>query len=383
MMAETRRPGRPKKSATNAQIPATETAATESPDTSASPVGQLEFSSADGLGAMKDIDLVPIPTDLDDLSSFLNLVNMKNNVDVMNFDSATPLQLPAFNQYSGPIKRTQPVLDMHQCLKELSELNVELHAQINKAKPKYGNGKLGTYICIDASSGRDQSGYTFGELALLAIQKYYRIIETVELLRRQSAEDQENSNIADLHNSMGMFDTQLDLFPEVASTGLPSPEPYYDGLYSWKSLEIPRIETALVLVIISCYVQLIDIFSHIFATIQVYLETLKNHETIPPIDAIRFFQMGSFCIWDGRLQGLLFCTVITHYLDRIERVLGLLPDNRRQSNPIEHPLLDRPQYRELLERELEGEGTSGRIGSKRLRDTVDSLRRLLMADPSW
>jgi hypothetical protein len=110
---------------------------------------------------------------------------------------------------------------------------------------------------------------------------------------------------------------------------------------------------------------------------------IYRNEPIPLVDDDQFIHMGMFCALEGRLQGMVFCTIVTHHLERVERILGLLPAKGRQVIPIERTLLEELHYRKLLEKEIESHGINGVKIAIVLRDTVETIRRVMVADPSW
>jgi hypothetical protein len=300
----------------------------------------------------------------------LSLINAGGFSDQSFFDMPWITVDPPIASLPEPTK-TVPKLDFHQCLKELSELNVELHGQWSFIKTKGDGATLHTYIC---SVYANATGFVIGEASLVASQRLGSILANVEWLLRQSSQtNMSSSDYSPFDANLGLFstppldrdsDAEFDAFRTLHDP-IPSPLP-----------------TPLALTMISCYVQLVNLFSDMFRHILRYLAKLKN-EPIPTVDNVKFIRMGNFCAMDGRLQGLLFCSMVTHSLDRIERTLGVLQDSRHQSVPLKQPLLNRPHLRNLLEKELEREGIAGSNSSKRLRETVETLRRDLTADPSW
>lgn len=278
-----------------------------------------------------------------------------------------------------PAKQSSPKLDLlHQSLKELSEINVELHAQSTVIQ----DGTLHAYIC-NQTLYANASGLCIAESSLLAAQRFCTTLSNIHWLLREQLPSQVDSGSSDSSSDYASMDTSplgnpLDPFGAVPSLDCDSeaePNTFHDS-----SLTV--LSTPLALTTISCYVQLLNVFTDMFQQILRYVRGLKN-KPIPSVETARFIKFGNFCAMEGRLQGLLFCSMTSHSFDRIERVLGILPDDRRHSVPLSHPILDKPHLRRLLERELEREGIAGGSSSQRLRDTVETLRRTLTADPSW
>ncbi|KAM0816690.1 hypothetical protein AB5N19_02492 [Seiridium cardinale] len=144
------------------------------------------------------------------------------------------------------------------------------------------------------------SEFTILERALTAFQKFYGILSNVEWLLSRRAEGHETRDGANSEAETSLFNGALDSFIDVPLTD-----------HSRDDLLSQNICTS-------------DF------RIEKHVKQVKKNEIIGQVDAIRFVQVGAFRVWDGRLQGLMFCTIITHYLDRIERILGPLQitDNR-------------------------------------------------------
>ncbi|KAK9416652.1 hypothetical protein SUNI508_09562 [Seiridium unicorne] len=291
------------------------------------------------------------PSYLNDMDGALSLGGVRNPASFNEFDFSDIFGGPAAEGTPGASKQSLPVLSMHQCLKELSDLNVELHAQWLGVSPKPGDFTFAPYICPEASYVMT-SEFTILKRALTAFQKFYGILSNVEWLLSRRAESHETRDGANSEAETSLFNGALDPFIDMPLTDHSRDDLLSQGICTSDLSKSPRLNTALVLVVISCYVQLVKIFADMCSHIEKHVKQLKKNEVIGPVDAIRFVQVGAFCVWDGRLQGLMFCTIMTHYLDRIERILGLLPDHRQQNVPVKHVILDGPYYRELLEKEL-------------------------------
>ncbi|KAK6072643.1 hypothetical protein SCUP515_07223 [Seiridium cupressi] len=191
-MGETRRPGRPRKSYVGTPISTTigqsqdrlPIPATVPDKTSALDVTLEDENTADG------VDFLSPPTDLNDMDGGLCLVGVRNPASFNEFDFSDIFGGPAAEGTPGASKQSLPVLGMHQCLKELSDLNVELHAQWLGVSPKPGDSTLAPYICPEASYVKT-SEFTILERALTAFQKFYGILSNVEWLLSRRAEGHE------------------------------------------------------------------------------------------------------------------------------------------------------------------------------------------------
>ncbi|KAH8678226.1 hypothetical protein BX600DRAFT_507189 [Xylariales sp. PMI_506] len=289
------------------------------------------------------------------------------------------LSSPFFGPGLLPGVEQHAKLDGHECLKELSELNIDLHAQAAAIKAKTGTATLAAYICPEPLINIKPSSVV--EMSLAAINKFYVTITNVEKLSRQnlhfdraydSSQQRDDNlfggNLGSL-NSIPLLEDDMEIAGNTTGTE-----------------DVPRktqirVDTPLALLMVSCYIQLINVFSDMFFVAQKTLRELKN-EPIPSIGE-HIMQMGMFYGMEGRLQGLIFCTIVTHYLDRVERILGLLPSSTKQSLPLKHGLLKEPHFKELLDKEMERYGVSGRSSPRVLRDTIENMRRVMAADASW
>ncbi|KAH8203556.1 hypothetical protein TruAng_002304 [Truncatella angustata] len=376
-MAATRRPGRPRKSRQNPPAAASSVIRPTTPE-SVPGTDQAMPSSL----ALDDISsIIPNLLEQDNAHDGLDVVRIRTNNDFRNFDIFNPLASSVHGATPGTMKQMYPMLDMHQCLKDLSEINIELHAQWIEARRRWVDTRSLPDLCSNPTYV-DVCSYAFAERTLASFQKFYDAINNVEWIIRKHAPGRDTSDIFDIESNAEIHGEALGLFTATAST-----EGCWEKLFSKPSRSISTSRpttpaTTLVMVIISCYVQLISILTMMCAKILNNLKYLKSNEAID-INSVRFFQIGSLCVWDARLEGLMFCTMIIHYLDRSQRILGLLPGHRRQSVQVQCPLLDRPQYRDLLEKELKSVDSSGGPSPEKIRDVVEDLRRALEADPSW
>jgi hypothetical protein len=371
-MSETRRPGRPRKPCVNAPSSTPVTDESSSPDCGFIPgeTPRVDLALEDVGGIVGDHDSLGAPNYPGNMGSPLGPIGIRNNAEIVNFDFSVPLESFSSATSSGRSKQNHLAIDMQQCLKDLSELNVELYSQHVTVKAICGAATPAHHIRRE-STPTNISAFTVAERSLTAIQKFYGIISNIERLLCQSSQYAEDCEVVNLETDTCAYDNTLDLF---AALPLPTPD---------EEQQPAELETALVLIVISCYVQLINIFFDLCNCIQNYLKCLKKNEAVELLDAIRSIQVGSFCVWDGRLQGLMFCTIITHYLDRVERVLGLLPEQRYQSIPVRNALLRQPCHRELLDQEFARGGTTSCSSPRTLRDVIQNLHQALAADPSW
>ncbi|RYP42159.1 hypothetical protein DL767_000524 [Monosporascus sp. MG133] len=80
-----------------------------------------------------------------------------------------------------------------------------------------------------------------------------------------------------------------------------------------------------VLLLVSSYVQMIELFETIFVHIHRRLKHL-DADPIPSSDPAKGLRIGAFYSFDGRLESIIYTQVVACLL---ERGLGLLPDQQR------------------------------------------------------
>ncbi|ETS85024.1 hypothetical protein PFICI_03049 [Pestalotiopsis fici W106-1] len=284
----------------------------------------------------------------------LALMDVRNHIDHASFDSIG-FQFLAENLSSGSRlgtgAQTYPTTSMNQCLKELSDLNVELHAQSAAVLSKSDDTSLTPYICLDPEH-INVTALTPVEASLNAIEKFYSILVILEKLSPSQPSP---------YNA----ESDATIFPTLL-------------VDAERCAPIQELETPLILAIISCYVQLVNIFHDFFGRVDRHIKRIRENQTLG-----KLFQLGTFSALDGRLQGLVFTSMVSHYFDRTERLLGILPEDRPQRVPIRQALLYQPCHLELLQRELAKGGIAGSCDSTQLREAVENIRCTLVADPSW
>ncbi|KAI1860365.1 uncharacterized protein JN550_011517 [Neoarthrinium moseri] len=381
VMAEARRAGRPRKPTETSSSSTTEAHA--SPCASAiasSPVPQtpphrgpdaLPTASFPTKLPTPDISKsIPSPSDTEQFSEFSDFY-------FSNFSGNRSLPAPP-----PPEKSVFTNLDSHECFKELSQINIELHALWSVVQAKGPAMTFKDFIC-DGPSYSQGTGVSMAERTVMASQRFQVTISNVGYMLSKDLKPHLDHDFVNMDGGEGSFDANLNLFDTLPLLERESTTAA-DAFEIVNDTDRPHtLGTPLVLIIISCYVQLVNIFSELFYCIHAELRLLKSGP-IPFIEHLKFIQLGGLGIMDGRLQGMLLCTLVTHLLDRVEGTLGILPDTQRQMTaPLQQTLLQLPHHRELLEKELDNSGYAGRGNPKKLRDTVENLKQILSSDPSW
>lgn len=318
---------------------------------------------------------------------------------------------------SQVITSVPPAVNQHECLRELSQLNVELHAQTTMLKENRDSLNLGSFVCVLPHLGGDDDGLTICERCMIYCQRLHRIMaKLVEILKTQSRVVGEsrslfyydedtvtpealNGNCSDLsalveppHAPTGTTTTTTTTSSSSSSTPTPTTTPTAITITEDEGGP-PALDGPVVLVLVSCYAQVISVHETIFAHIHRRLDSVEA-AALPALDPAKGVRLGSFYSTDARLEGAVYCQVVSVLLDRIERGLGVLPDQRHHTGlGAQTGLLSRPHHFELLQRELSGEkggeeeeeapngGRSPRPGM--LRDAVERARLVMAVDATW
>ncbi|RYP06491.1 hypothetical protein DL764_003142 [Monosporascus ibericus] len=275
-------------------------------------------------------------------------------------------------------------VDQHGCLRELSRLNIDLHAQTTVLREN--RASVDVAMLVTATHPPKGDGVTtICERALTFTQKFHDIIDNLDsILKNRSMVHEPSGALFHYAEDPLLADMFAGLGPSIAmSEGFVYTTGQDEGPSS------PSPDTPVVLLLVSCYVQIIELFEIIFVHIHRRLKHLDT-DPIPYFDPAKGLRIGTFYSCDGRLESIIYTQVVACLLDRVERGLGLLPDPQRYDDPgpgfggrSRCGLLSRPHHFDLLQRELgqKGPGTSAR--PRALRDAVENARLIMATDTSW
>ena len=272
-----------------------------------------------------------------------------------------------------PPRRTKPAptyTQQHECLRDLSHLYVDLHADTSILRQNRETENIFTFFWAVPKPVGD--GSMLFERLLNYAQSLNRIMSNLDRALRYSAEAYQESR-----------QSQHDENSFHATPG--TKEPRMPGISTMEDDQgRPTLDTPVVLLLVSCYAQIIEILEILIAIANKRLETIFENRQLD-FSPTRGFQIGSFYSCDGRMEGLAYLQTLTCLLDRIERGLGLPPDPRYIIPPSgRSALLSCPHHFELLHNELGSKGPEGKsTRPQELRDSIESARLMMLSDTSW
>lgn len=183
----------------------------------------------------------------------------------------------------GLQKSMLPKFDLHQCLHDLSDLNMEMHDQLRHTREKGASLTLGFYIC---PSDLTKTGESIVESTMTMSQRFHLIIANIESLARREQELASGRSLRTWDdNAVSVDDFLLEMGNAAEGNSNDSQSDRDHGALD--------IDTPTVLLIISCYVQLITIFEGMFVHLHRKLKSLDT-EPIPPLDTNMGVTMGAF-----------------------------------------------------------------------------------------
>ncbi|KAI0885095.1 uncharacterized protein GGS22DRAFT_162758 [Annulohypoxylon maeteangense] len=267
-------------------------------------------------------------------------------------------------------------LDRQECLKELSQLNVDLDVLVQAVKKLEDDGKLNFAAFCSHFPPPAGDGVSFAEKFLIMSQRFQQAITNLSWVVKNDPKPLQNTTsiIGDsdlpldpLLNITGPLPTPLTQHEE---TSPPTPE---NRTYDQGEL----LETPFACLLVSCYVQLIMLWEKMWFHVRKRTSGSDLSE-LTLSDPSKGVQMGAFYIFSGRLQSMFFCQAVLYFLDNIDRGLSIHPEQRAQGV---RGLLSRSQHFELLQRELGGEVSAGESERVRvLKETVEKTRVFTLND---
>ncbi|KAK7753786.1 hypothetical protein SLS62_004151 [Diatrype stigma] len=314
-------------------------------------------------------------------------------------------------QGGGSAPNIPPTASQHECLRELSQLNVDLHAQaamLKAADPASIN--LGTFVCATPPPAGD--GLTICERSLDYAQRLHRTMGALRWVLNHHQQQQQpravrhksapplsghGGNGADTEALHGHYQNLRNGgnggsgFENLAAPAPSPPPPPATGTpedeevdYGGEAGGPPAPDAPVALLLVSCYAQLVGLLEAIFHHVHRRLASL-DVGPMPDYDPAKGVQLGVFYSLDGRLAGMVYAQIVGCLLDRIELGLGIAGAAAGAGG-----LLSEPRYFELLQRELFLSGSGGGNGREsrsarpqELRDAVERARLTMAMDASW
>ncbi|KAI1656245.1 hypothetical protein F4813DRAFT_390928 [Daldinia decipiens] len=328
---------------------------------------------------------------LDNLPQVNNLFNETPSLpqsDVNNFDlnpilplseHRTPEWDEAIRLNSGCSAARDPLevhslftakLDRHECLKELSQLNVDLHAHWRALQELDESGSVNFVTFCDHPPPPSGDGVSLAEKLLIMAQRFQQTITNlVWVVKHEPKPLQQPGHVVADDGIATDFSSSYLAEPLLGPLGREdSCQTTFGDILTEQ--DVP-LTSPFVCVIVSCYVQIINLWEVMFfhahrraIGIDRYPLTLS--------DPSKGVQLGAFYVFSGRLASMFYCQAVLYFLDSIDRGLGILPEQRQQGGS---GLISHARHFDMLQKELGGQVTEGVNERVRgLKDMVEKAR---------
>ncbi|KAK1704004.1 hypothetical protein BDP67DRAFT_606973 [Colletotrichum lupini] len=288
-------------------------------------------------------------------------------------DSSISVQMA--EEEMGRITSTPQIADpatQNEAFVKISKINVDLHSYLSSIE--INRPHLDFCSFTHPSSILSVSGRTMPELVLVAFQDFVGILTGLNEMAsiHRSASPTTNTSAARPALAEGeLYSESGSLNPLLLVRGrASSPLALQAAVPSTNVLDQP-----LVLIITSCYVQIIAIFEEIFVQIHKRLEAIA-WDPIQPIEGIKF---GAFPIEDAHLQGVIFSQIVESLLEKANRFLGVHQPMESPSGTVMSSRLLSPIQSDLLHGQLESKDQASVPRSVGLKIAIQRLRSTLEA----
>ncbi|KAI0853778.1 hypothetical protein F5Y00DRAFT_223566 [Daldinia vernicosa] len=401
-VAPAKPPGRPRKVASSSQTTISDSAAAEA---SIPPVQLLVCESHDTPEAQGSIppsqspDNLLLPPGLDDLpqvnGSFAETPSLPHS-HVNDFD-LNPIMLP-LSEYrtpewdeptrfnSGCSADRDPLevhslltakLDRHECLKELSQLNVDLHAHWRALQELDESGRVNFVTFCDHPPPPAGDGVSLAEKLLIMAQRFQQAITNLVWVVKHEPKPLHHHHhghvVADDGAAIDSSSSSSSYAEEPLLGHLGQEDNCQTTVGDTPAEKDVILTTPFVCVLVSCYVQTINLWEVMFfhahrraIGIDRYPLTLS--------DPSKGVQLGAFYMFSGRLASMFYCQAVLYFLDNIDRGLGILPEQRQQQGGASG-LISHARHFDMLQKELGGQVSDGANERVRgLKDMVEKAR---------
>ncbi|KXH36564.1 hypothetical protein CNYM01_01460 [Colletotrichum nymphaeae SA-01] len=255
---------------------------------------------------------------------------------------------------------------------KISKINVDLHSHLSSIE--INRPYLDFCSFTHPSSILSVGGHTMPELVLVALQDFVGILTGL-------------NKMASIHRSVSPTTNTLPAPPSLAQDELCSESGSLNPLLLVRgrasSPLAPQaavsstnvLSQPLVLIITSCYVQIITVFEEIFVQIHKRLEAIA-WDPIQPIEGIKF---GAFPIEDAHLQGVIFSQIVESLLEKADRFLGVKQSMVSPSGTVISSGFLSPSQSDLLHGQLKSKDQASVPRSVGLKIAIQRLRSTLEA----
>ncbi|KAI1354863.1 hypothetical protein F5Y01DRAFT_328645 [Xylaria sp. FL0043] len=211
------------------------------------------------------------------------------------------------------------------------------------------------------------------------------------MLKSDESNPSSTSPVEDMMSNIRQF---IEVLEELSRGPTPSATPSLSGLTSNGSISEPSpdassglqkggrsIDITTLLLILSCYVQLLRLYVVLFTHIYRYLLEVAERDA-PAICSLPNLGFGDFVLESGNLQATVFIQIATSLFEKVECMLGLPPELRvttravdRGGLRVEDDFLD--VIKSVLSRDEIGKPENGKGGAASLRKHIEMAMQLL------
>ncbi|KAI1759077.1 hypothetical protein GGR53DRAFT_178638 [Hypoxylon sp. FL1150] len=274
--------------------------------------------------------------------------------------------------------------DRNECIKELSQLNVDLHAQCQALRDLADADGIKFSTFVDHPPPPAGDGISLAEKLLLVSQRFQQAVTNLSWVVKSDPGPPPSATAPGVAIIDGDH-FSVDPTRGISSGGGPSPASAEQASgcgseYAAARGHDPLLDTPFAFLLVSCYVQTIRLWE---------ITYFHVHRRILGVDPERRMlsdpgkgvQLGAFYTISSRLKSVFFSQAVLYFLESIDGGLGILPEQMAQGVP---GLLSHPQHFGLLQGELGGrvsEGVNERV--RALRDSVERARICSLQDVGW
>ncbi|KAI1389184.1 uncharacterized protein F4822DRAFT_271990 [Hypoxylon trugodes] len=339
----------------------------------------------------------PVLDDSQRGSTLFHQTPMPSHMSVNGFSLTTMAQFPdvripewyettCFD--SGPSPGRDPLdvhnlftvkLDRHECLKELSQLNVDLHVQWEAIQELARSGRIDFATFCNHPPPSTGDGVSLAEKLLIMSQRYQQAITNLNWVVKNEPKPLHPTSPVVIDDDF-VLDPLLHIDQAMQSSSSGGEGSSQNTPGDRVTTQNGLLETPFACALVSCYVQIVSLWEIMFVHVQKRIDGADNSQ-VHVSDPDKGIRMGSFFIFGGRLQSMFYCQAVLYFLDNIDRGLGILPEQRK---PGASGLLSHPQHFNLLQKELGGQIKEGEPERLRvLKDLVEKTRLFSLHDVGW
>ncbi|KAI1471040.1 uncharacterized protein F4812DRAFT_164489 [Daldinia caldariorum] len=290
-------------------------------------------------------------------------------------------------------------LDRHECLKELSQINVDLHGHWQTVQELNDSGKVNFVTFVAHPPPPAGDGISLAEKLLIMAQRFQQAITNlIWVVKHESKPLYRPGHVVvndeAATNSPSSYPLSQPLGPEERERHQATqPAPEEDP----SAQQADPSTTPFACVLVSCYVQLVRLWETMFFHAHRRAAGLDRYP-LALSDPSKGVQLGAFYVYSGRLASMFYCQAALYFLDNIDRGLGIVSPEQQQQQQQRGAaapasgLLSHPRHLDMLRRELRageggeeeeeeeeeeelGSGGSDGVISKRVKALRDAIER--------